>query len=545
MCGIQRHQPEKMMSLNLPARPVATAACALLLAAGLPAAARAASAESRWLDHVKILAADDMEGRLTGTPGYDRAAQYVAGQFQKLGLRPAGTSGFYQPVALKEQSLDLAASTLTLVSGQERPLAIGDQVLPGTRVPQLPGAFDAELVFLGNGLHLPEAGHDDFAGQDLKGKIIVTLAGGPSRLSGSLKSHARSAEFWPALERAGAIGVITIANPRQMDVPWARQKLFAATPGMRLADPALNDARRPYFTATFSPAEAELLFAASGRSFADILAIADKGEALPIFPLNQRLKGRIVATDRDLAAPNVVALLPGRSKARAAEHVVLTAHLDHVGIDKPVNGDSIYNGAMDNASGIATMLEVARTLRRKAPERSILFVAVTGEERGLLGSRYYANRPTVPAETLVANINMDMYLPLWPFTHVTALGAEESTLGPVSAAAADSLGVMQVPDEQPDRNLFVRSDQYSFVRTGVPALSLKFATSTDDQREIQRLWLRDRYHAPSDDLAQPIEPKYAVAFNRYLERLILAVANAPERPAWNADSFFKRFEPKR
>lgn len=519
---------------------------AILLASTLLLAhpALASTAESRWMGHVKILADDNMEGRLTGTPGYDRAAAYVAGQYQKLGLKPAGTDGYYQPVPLKEQSLDLAASKLALAGpAGETALTLGEQVLPGNRVPQLPQAFDAPLVFLGYGLHLPEAGYDDFAGLDLSGKIVVTLAGGPKHLSGALKSHARSAEFWPALEKAGAIGVITLANPKQMDVPWERVKLFAATPGMRLADPALNDAKRPFLTASFSPAEAELLFRNSGHSFADMLAIADRAETLPRFELKQRLKGRIVASDREFSSPNVVGLLPGRDPKLKAEHVVLTAHLDHVGVDKPVNGDSIYNGAMDNASGIASMIETARALKSARPKRSILFVAVTGEERGLLGSRYNANRPTVPAGDLVANINMDMYLPLWPFTHVTALGGEESTLGPLSAQVAAKLGVMQVPDDQPDRNLFVRSDQYSFVRTGVPALALKFATSTPEQQEIQKAWLRDRYHAPSDDLNQPIEPKYATAFNRYLARLIEAVANAPDRPGWNDDSFFKRFAP--
>ena len=520
---------------------------AILLASALLLShpAIAGRAEDRWMAHVKILADDNMEGRLTGSPGYDRAAAYVADQYQKLGLKPAGLDGYYQPVPLKEQSLDLAASKLVL-SGPagETPLAIGEQVLPGTRVPQLQGAFDAPLVFIGYGLHMPDSGHDDFAGQDLKGKIVVTMTGGPKQLSGALKSHARSAEFWPALQRAGALGVITLSNPKQMDVPWERVKLFASTPGMRLADPALNDAKQPFFTASFSPAEAELLFRASGHNLADILALVEKGEALPRFELKQRLKGQVVARDREFTSPNLVGLLPGSDPKLKGEYVVLTAHLDHVGVDKPVNGDSIYNGAMDNASGIASLIETARALKAEKPKRSILFVAVTGEERGLLGSRHFANRPTVPASALAANINMDMYLPLWPFTHVTALGAEESTLGPLSAEVAANLGVMQVPDEQPDRNLFVRSDQYSFVRTGVPALALKFATSTPEQQALQKAWLRDRYHAPSDDLNQPIEPKYATAFNHYLVKLIETVADAPERPSWNESSFFRRFAPK-
>ena len=517
---------------------------AILLASALLLCqpALAASAENRWMQHVKILADDTMEGRLTGTPGYDRAAAYVADQYQKLGLKPAGSNGFYQPVALKEQSLDLGASRLTLVGPSgETALVLGEQVLPGTRVPQLPDAFNAPLLFLGYGLHLPDSGHDDFADLDLKGRIVVTLAGGPKQLSGALKSHARSAEFWPALQKAGALGVITLANPRQMDIPWDRVKLFATTPGMRLADPALNDAKQPFFTASFSPAEGELLFRDSGHSLAEMLAIAERNEALPRFELKQALQGQIVANDRAFSSPNVVGLLPGRDPKLKGEYVVLTAHLDHLGVDKPVNGDKIYNGAMDNASGIASLIETARALKAARPKRSILFVAVTGEERGLLGSRYYANSPTVAAADLAANINMDMYLPLWPFTHVTALGAEDSTLGPLSAEVAARLGVMQVPDDQPNRNLFVRSDQYSFVRTGVPALALKFAASTPEQQAIQKAWLRDRYHAPSDDLQQPIEPTYATAFNRYLAKLIETVADAPERPGWNADSFFKRF----
>lgn len=503
--------------------------------------ALAATPADRWTGHVKVLADDNMEGRLTGTAGYDRAAAYVAGEFQKLGLKPAGTDGYYQQVPLLEQTVDQKASRLALVGQAAVPLVLGEQVLLGTRVPQVKGAFDAPLVFLGSGLHLPEQGHDDFADIDLKGKIVVVLAGGPKRLSGALKSHARTAEFWPAMQKAGAIGAITVANPAQMDVPWARQKLFAETPGMRLADPELNDAKQPFLTATFSPAEAEMLFLASGRSFAEMLKIADAGETLPRFPLNLRLTGEVAARDRALSSPNVVALLPGRDKRLKAEHVVLTAHLDHIGVDKPVNGDAVYNGAMDNASGIASMIESGRALKAARPKRSVLLVAVTAEERGLLGSRYYANRPTVPASSLAANINMDMFLPLWPFTHVTALGAEESTLGAVSAQAAQSVGARQVPDEAPERNLFVRSDQYSFVRTGVPALALKFAAVSPAEQAIQKDWLTNRYHAPSDDLAQPFDPAHVVPFNRYLVRLITDVANAPVRPSWNAESFFRRF----
>ncbi len=518
---------------------------ALVLASilSLSSPALCADAGQRWLQHVKVLADDSMEGRLTGTPGYDRAAAYVAGEFERLGLKPAGPGGYLQPVALKEQTVDPARSSLVLKSAKgSRPLAMADELLLGARVPQ-PGAVDAPLVFLGYGLHLPENGHDDLAGFDLTGKMVVVLAGAPSRLSGSLTAHAGRAEFWSAMQRAGAVGVINLANPRSMGIPWAQQKLFAATPGMRLAEPALNDATQPFLTATINPAVADILFEASGHRLAELLALADAGTVLPRFELNQRLQGQVVATDRDLASANIVALLPGRDRRLKDEVVVLSAHLDHLGMGQPVNGDRIYNGAMDNASGIASLLETARALKAARLRRSVLFVAVTGEERGLLGSRYFVSRPTVPARSMIANINMDMYLPLWPFTHVTAIGAEESTLGSVSAAAAKSLGIVEVPDRQPEQNLFVRSDQYSFVRAGVPALALKFAASTPAQEALGKAWLTDRYHTPADDLGQPIEPAYAVAFNTYLVKLIRNVADAPGRPTWKLDSFFRRFVP--
>ncbi len=513
----------------------------LLLLSALFVAAQPAAASpegDRWFGHVKVLADDNMEGRLTGSPGYQRAADYVAGEFQKLGLKPAGVQSYFQPVALLEQRVDIGASKIAL---NGTPIVLGEQMLLGTRVPQYKVAFDAPLVFVGYGLSLPEAGHDDFAGLDLKGKIVVTLGGKPNAISGALASHASRAELWTALQKAGALGVITLANPGKMDIPWDRQKLFATTPGMRLADPQLNDAKQPFVTGSFSPAEAELLFAKSGQSFAELVKLADAGAVLPRFALNQNLSGQIVANDVPLSAPNVVGMLPGSDAKLKGEYVVLTGHLDHVGIDKPVKGDSIYNGAMDNASGIASMIEVGRALVKSKPKRSVLFVAVTGEERGLLGSRFNASKPTVAPEAMVANINMDMYLPLWPFKNVTALGAEESSLGPVSAAVAKSMGVTQIPDQEPTRNLFVRSDQYSFVRNGVPALALKFAAVSPEEKAIQKDWLTNRYHAPQDDLSQPINPDYAVTFNTYLTKLITTVADAPEKPSWNSDSFFKRF----
>lgn len=518
-------------------------ASALLAGTSVQAASEADA--TRWWGHVEALANDGMEGRFTGSPGYQRAADYVADQFAKAGLSPAGADGtFFQSVPLKEQTVDLAGSRVTLSGGKMKPRKLTtEDLLIGSRIQQLP-SVDAPLVFIGYGMHMPEAGYDDFAGVDLKGKIAVYFsAGGPKALSGSLRSHARSNELYPALEKAGAVGAIGIADPKNMDVPWARQVLGASKPGMFLADPGQRDAKGALFTASFNPNNAAQLFAASGMTVEKLRAMADAGEKLPALDLKMSLKAEVKATLRDVTAPNVVGSLRGYS-GLANTYVVLTAHLDGLGIGEPVNGDKIYNGAMDNASGVASLIEAARVLNMPAnrSKRSILFVAVTGEERGLLGSRWFASHPTVKPASIVADVNMDMYLPIGPLTGVTIHGIDESTLSVPAKAAAAAHKLTIFPDPEPNRNLFVRSDQYSFIRNGYPAISLKFATPVGTQAMAdQKAWLTARYHAPSDDLGQPVDKAAAAEFNGFLVDLIGRVADMPEAPAWNSNSFFRRF----
>jgi Zn-dependent M28 family amino/carboxypeptidase len=220
----------------------------------------------------------------------------------------------------------------------------------------------------------------------------------------------------------------------------------------------------------------------------------------------------------------------------------LSAHLDHVGVGDAVDGDRVYNGAMDNASGIATLLETARRYKdAPAPKRSVVFVAVTAEEQGLLGSRYFAAYPTVPRSSMVANVNVDMFLPLYPMRSVIGLGAEESDLGDDLQRAAAAAGVPVVADPEPGRRSFIRSDQYSFIRAGIPALSLKVGYALGSpEHEILKQFRARRYHAPSDDLAQPIDFGAAAAFNRFYFEVVQAIANRPTRPAWKDTSPFKR-----
>jgi Zn-dependent M28 family amino/carboxypeptidase len=499
----------------------------------------------RWWADVSVLAGDSMEGRQPGSEGFDRAQSYVVEQLQSIGLEPAGElGGFHQWVALEQQTIDAAASSASLVSGRtSTPLRIPADLIIGRGDGPRPERVDAPLVFIGYGLHMPEAGHDDFAGIDLKGKIAVFVSGGPEAVSGALKAHARR-DRARLLEARGAAGMLSLTTPAAVEVPWSRSMAQASQPGMYFWDASINDVKRPFFIASFAPGESERLFARSGRSFAEVAALADASKPVPGFALNQSLRAVIASRYRVLDSSNIVARLPGRDPRLRDEHVVLSAHLDHLGIGEPIGGDGLYNGAMDNAAGVAALLDIAQSFKERGlqPKRSLLFVFVTAEEKGLLGSRYFALRPRVAKSSIVANLNLDMPLPIFPLTSVTALGAEESSLGADAAAVAAEMGLPLAPDAFPDRNAFTRSDQYSFIREGIPALAFKFGFARGTpESAAERAWRSTRYHSPSDDLAQPVEREDAVRLHDFVAAVALRVANAPERPHWLPESFFRRF----
>jgi Zn-dependent M28 family amino/carboxypeptidase len=518
------------------------------VAAAVPASAQPqtpAQRADRWWADVSTLADDRMEGRLTGTPGYDRAAAYVVGRLRELGLEPAGSEGFFQPVAFEEQLVDAAGSSGALVrEGKATALRIPDDMIIGRGLGRRPANVDAPLVFVGYGLHIPEANHDDFAGVDLKGKIAVVISGGPAEIAGSLKAHARRDRARLLSER-GAIGMLSLTTAKAVEIPWSRGMALSSQSGMYFADASLRDVQTSFLDASFNTASSERIFAGSGRSFAEISALADASRPLPKVDLRQSLRATIATRHRALTSPNIVARLPGSDPALNPEHVVFSAHLDHLGVGAPIGGDRIYNGAMDNAAGVAGLLDIAQSYvaRGTRPKRSMLFVFVTAEEKGLLGSRYFAQRPTVSKSSIVADLNFDMALPLFPLQSVTAYGAEESSLGALAAEVGRSMNLPLVPDPFPDRNAFVRSDQYSFIREGVPSLAFKFGfTRGTPQADIEGKWRSTRYHAPSDDLAQPVAKIDAVRLHDFVAELGWRVANMPERPQWNGNSFFRRFQ---
>jgi Zn-dependent M28 family amino/carboxypeptidase len=530
-----------------------------LAAQGRPVTPADEAAGQAWWAHIKTLADPGMEGRLTGSDGYLRAAKYVVSQFDAMGLEPAGVHGYYQPVKFDVTRVIADKSSMTLlVDGRKEALVLGRDAILGSRGTQ-PKSITAPLVFIGYGLHLPEAKYDDFDSPEvpsasLKGKIVVYINGGPGDLPGPLKSFARTSPLARALADAGAVGSISIPTPKSMDFPWDRVAGNASQPGMRLAPdakdaavaarhPALADIHRTMFSANFNPAEAEKLFAGTGHTFAELVALADAQKPLPRFDLKKSLTASVTTENTMVESPNIVARLEGSDPVLKKEFVLLSAHLDHLGPGAP--GKPVFAGAMDDASGVASVLEIAKSFskNRERPKRSMLFVIFTGEEKGLLGSRYFAGRPTVPEADVVADLNLDMFMPLFPLKKLHVQGLAESTLADDARAVGAAHHIEIAGDPEPDRNSFTRTDQYSFVQAGVPALAMKFGWTADSpDYKAWRQWLAQRYHSTEDNLSQPVDTAAAAQFDSFLGDLARRVANNAGRPHYVESSFFHRFE---
>ena len=515
-----------------------------------------------WWAHIQYLADDSMKGRLTGSAEYLKAAAYVADKFKSYGLKPAGENGtYFQTVHFDVQRVIAAKSSLALVTATgTQPLVLGEDAILGARSASVK-EVSAPLVFIGYGLHLPESGYDDFDSAEvpmaqLKGKVVVYINGGPGDLPGALKSFARTSPLQAALVKAGVVGTISIPTPKSMDFPWARVASGASQPGMRLAEtatdamvakrhPALADQHAAMFSATFNPAQAEKLFAGTGHTFAEVLALADAQKPLPRFALGKSIKASVVGETTTVESPNIVAMMPGADAKLAGEYVMVSAHLDHLGVGAPIHGKTIYAGAMDDCSGVATVLEVARamTASTKKPARSMLFTIFTAEEKGLLGSRYYAGHPTVPEGSIVADLNSDMPMPIFALKKLHVQGLEQSTLADDARAVGAARGIVIAADPEPDRNSFIRTDQYSFVQAGVPALAFKLGwTMGSPEYKAWRTWLAERYHSTDDDLTQPFDLVAAAQYTGFVAALARRVADDPGRPHYLESSFFRRFE---
>jgi len=499
---------------------------------------------------MRFLADDLLEGRRAGTRGHQLAAQFVAAQFESMGLAPAGGSGtFFQDVPLQSAQVDESGSSFKWAnSGASTTLKFReDYILYGD-----PGRDDssvsAPIVFVGYGITAPDQRYDDYQGVDVKGKIAAMVFGAPGFPS-AVKAH-YSASWLKRRNAAehGAVGILVFYDSRLQGLyPFEKQVRDLAIPRLNwLSATGAPDHYYPELRTygAVSMAAVKRLLSGSGHTAAQIGAGVKAGKLSP-FPLNGVAEIHTVTRRAPLHSPNVVAKLEGSDPQLRAEHVVYTAHLDHLGISTPVKGDSIYNGALDNASGSAEILEIARAFSRlpARPRRSMLFIAVTGEEEGLLGSDYFASNPTVPRSSIVADINIDEDLMLWPLRDVVALGAEHSSLDAVVKRAAARLKLAVGPDPAPEQVNFIRSDQYSFVRQGIPSIDLEAGFGSDDPHikpaEISDGWDNNFYHSPQDDMQQPgLDFEAAAALTRVAFLCGLYIAQQDERPRWNPGDFF-------
>jgi len=493
------------------------------------------------------LASDALEGRDTGSRGHALAARYAADRFAAAGLEPGATDGFEQPVDFAS-GLRRDSELVVVAAGRRRTLRYRSDYRMAGNVAQANVDRTVALAFVGWGVSAPELGRDDYAGIDVTGRIVVLFRGAPASLPIDQRAHFSSSRT--KLETAiahGAIGVVTLASrDSEKRSPWRRGRRQVEHPTLRWRHPdGTLDGAPPELVldASFGPSGARKLFAAAGVDYEALLDGEARGElasrALPV-ELAVRERSELGETK----SPNVLARLAGSDPALAGETVVVTAHLDHIGIGSPVNGDKIYNGYYDNAMGSAIVLEVAREMAAAGgrPRRTVLFALVTGEEKGLLGAGYLASYPPATAGRLVADVNVDMPLLLNPLTELIAYGAEHSTLGPLAASAAARHGFVLGRDPFPEQVIFVRSDQYPFVRRGIPALFLDSGYAVEDGTNRQRVAAQEferlHYHRPSDDAKLGVDRPTLARFTATVRDLVRAVADADQAPSWNPGDFF-------
>jgi hypothetical protein len=514
----------------------------LALASTAPAQSVGESPEfspESFRSHVAFLADDKLEGRDTGTRGYDLAALYVASRFEALGLKPAGGEGWYQQVPFLESRLSGGPGALSIGG---RRFVHGQEVVLTPTPDEAPVALEAPAVFLGYGLQAPEIGIDDYKGLDVRGKVVVVLGGFPNGMKSDVGAHLNSDKRRIA-SRQGAVGVITIRTLSEAKRrPWSRAQETANEPSLGWT----GEDGRPYtpapglrFRATLDGPAAEALFAGAKTPLARVLAEADRKGGRPKgFALKPRVAVSQQSAQRRFTSPNVLAVLPGSDPKLAGEYVLLMGHLDHEGVKASGEGDRIYNGAMDNAVGIATMLEVARAMAMSAerPKRSILFAAVTAEEKGLLGAQYLA-RNSLPGIDVVGVVNLDMPVLLYDFSDVIAFGAEHSTMGAAVARAGKGMGVALSDDPLPQEGLFTRSDHYRFVQEGVPSVFLMTGFANGGREKFTD-FLATHYHKVSDQLSLPIDWRAGAKFARINYEIAREIADSPQAPRWYADSFF-------
>ncbi len=502
--------------------------------------------------HISFLASDLLQGREAGTPGYDIAAAYVASQMAQLGLTPkgdrqgaAGEASYFQHVPLVAyRATDQGSLALKNPAGQVTTLVFGEDYVVRGEPTAGQTQLSAPLVFVGFGIVAPEHKRDDYKGVDVRGKIAVALIGAPKSFQTEERAYYTDARGKRAAALAhGAVGILFVNTPtREKLAPFANTARQYASWAMtwRGADGAPFLPSPLPSVGTISLAGAAKLFAGAKTPLASIMAAAEsEAGAVPALPLAQSLSATLHSEIKPVESENIVGVIPGSDPALKDQYVVLSAHLDHIGITPPVNGDSINNGALDNASGTAITLEVARLFAAsgKPPRRSVLFLIDTAEEKGLVGADYFARNPTVPASAIAADVDLDMPVLTYDFTDVVAFGADRSSIGPAVRKVSEGMNVRLSPDPMPDEGIFTRSDHYRFVQQGVPAVFLMTGFANGGEKAFTD-FMANNYHKPSDDLNLPIRYDVGAKFARLNYAITRELADATARPAWNKGDFF-------
>ena len=501
-----------------------SAALSLLALLQVTAAGPSDADTRAWWQRTSVLSADSMEGRDAGSRGYEHAARHVAGWLAAAGVKPLGDGGsWYQQVPMEE----IAVTGAHLDVGG-RPLRfLHDVTIPAQTAP---ATLNGALVYRGY------CGADVLG--DVRGKLVICHA---ARRPGLPTNEQRRA----AVQQAGAIGMIAIADPGFTIEPprWpaAYARSVSLASGTTPAPAARAVAGSAFVTMSLRAEALGTMLAGSGQDADSLIAAGSAGRPLPAFDLRDSLRATFTTARRPLSSPNVIGILPGTDPAKADEAIVLTAHLDGYGYGTAVEGDSLYNGTLDDAAYVALIVRLMERRHGQGFRRPVIVAIVTGEEKGLLGSRWFLAHLPVPRARIAANINLDQLRPLFPLELLTVHALDDTSLGDDARAVAESLGIAVQRDPEPERNLLQRTDHWPFLQAGIPATNFVFGyrPGTESER-IYRQWYREGYHTPKDDLRQRIDWKAAADFNRFYYALVARVAGQDAAPSWKAGSPLRR-----
>ena len=525
----------------------------MVLGAGAATGEAVQIEEHRLRAHIKFLSDDLLEGRGTGSRGGLLAAKYIASQFEALGLEPATPDrSYFQQVQMVGMKSDPTNVLLVKSGNDEARFKFGDQFVAGSELEEAAINVLSDIIFVGYGVQAPEFNWDDYKGLDVRGKILLMLVNDPPATAAepnlfggkALTYYGRWTYKFEEAARRGAAGAILIHTNDSAGYGWNVVRNSWSGERFGLAPEAGAPALRMKSWVTEEAARKIALL--GGQDLNSMQKAAQARDFRPI-PLTARVETTLKSASRRLVAPNVTAILRGSDPQLKNEYVIYSGHWDHLGIRPDQPGDNIYNGAVDNATGIAGIIAIAESFSALGvkPKRSILFLATTAEEQGLLGAEYYARHPLVPLAKTAANINLDSMNVLGPTNDISPLGADRSTLGKIIGAVATENQVTVSPDPHPEQGSFYRSDHFPFAKAGVPAVSFnpgtRFVGHSDKWAEEQfKDYNTTRYHQPGDEYSLSWDLRGMVQQTKLAFLVGLRVANEAVAPQWNAGDEFAR-----